>query len=337
MEAEPGGTLDGALEQPHQWGGPGRSAPGLPRTLRRVRSGGRAGHLRGPGGRSLGGRAQPHDGGPLGRGPDELVRARATGAEVAARHGGSGGHAALCAALDGFCAAVDEALAPGAAPSVGPRRVTSCWPPTRRSSRRCRTPSSFRASAPACEPLLARRSGPGGRAGAAMIDRDRRRVGRLEPLLEARADEVAAVAGLAPRSPARSWRACRPGSGRRRRRWRRRPGGDGPRAHRPRTEPRGRAPGLRDRVPRLVRDDRDAKKRLRRQREISFLRAHHRAGAPGRGRSRARAREALVRPAAEDIRAPREPLSVGILFAAPTEVPARKIEKDIPSGAHAAP
>ena len=112
---------------------------------------------------------------------------------------GQVGHAALCTALDGFCVAVDEALRPGAAPSVGPAmrdRLLGAYAPLAASLPRAfelqgerdrREPLVVRAllsQVPGLEPLMIDKM-----IGAGL--------GRLEPLLKARADEVAAVAGLA--------------------------------------------------------------------------------------------------------------------------------------------
>jgi hypothetical protein len=111
---------------------------------------------------------------------------------------GQVGHAALCTALDGFCAAVDEALGPGAAPSVGPAmrdKLVAAYAPLAaalprafelQGERNRREPLVVRAllgQVPGLEPLMIDKM-----IGAGL--------GRLEPLLAARADEVAAVAGL---------------------------------------------------------------------------------------------------------------------------------------------
>jgi hypothetical protein len=112
---------------------------------------------------------------------------------------GQVGHAALCTALDGFCAAVDAALAPGAAPSVGAAmrdKLLGAYAPLAAALPRAfelqgerdrREPLVVRAllsQVPGLEPLMIEKM-----IGAGL--------GRLEPLFTARADEVAAVAGLA--------------------------------------------------------------------------------------------------------------------------------------------
>jgi hypothetical protein len=111
---------------------------------------------------------------------------------------GQVGHVALRTALDGFCAAVDEALGPGVAPSVGPamrERLLAAYAPLAAALPRAfelqgerdrREPLVVRAllgQVPGLEPIMIDKM-----IGAGL--------GRLEPLLKARADEVAAVAGL---------------------------------------------------------------------------------------------------------------------------------------------
>jgi hypothetical protein len=183
-------------------------------------------------------------------------------------------HAALCTALDGFCAAVDEALVPGAAPSVGPAmrdKLLAAYAPLAavlprafelQGERDRREPLVVRAllgQVQGLEPLMIDKL-----IGAGL--------GRLEPLLKARADEVAAVAGLSPEIAAavvarvQAWKRETPAA----------------------LATPDRTATAREIVAlvRVLSDehrafedaargwseiDRDAKKRLRRQREVSFL------------------------------------------------------------------
>jgi len=111
---------------------------------------------------------------------------------------GQVGHDALTAALDGFGAAVDELLRPGAAPTVGPAqrdKLLAAYAPLMatlpaafelQGERDRREPIVVRAllaQVPGLEPLMVDKLMAAG-------------LTRLEALFQARADEVAAVTGL---------------------------------------------------------------------------------------------------------------------------------------------
>jgi hypothetical protein len=249
---------------------------------------------------------------------------------------GQVGHAALATALDGFCAAVDEVLRPGGAPSIGPElrnKLLPAYAPLAsvlpnafelQGERDRREPLVVRAllgQVPGLEPLMIDKLIAAG-------------LGRLEPLFQARADEAAVVAGLAPDVAAalvarvQAWRRENPAA----------------------LATPDRMASARELVA-LVRrletehaafedaargwseTSRDAKKRLRRQREVSFLQLTI---------VLARLGEVDLAIGLEKLAFARRIEELGrlvsrlapALAAAP---PARKNEKDLPPGAHAAP
>ena len=249
---------------------------------------------------------------------------------------GQVGHAALCTALDGFCAAVDEALSPGAAPSIGPAmrdRLLGAYAPLAAAMPRAfelqgerdrREPLVVRAllgQVPGLEPLMIDKM-----IGAGL--------GQLEPLLAARADEMAAVAGLAREVAAavvarvQAWKRETPAA----------------------LATPDRSATARELVA-LVRalsdehrafedaargwseSDRDAKKRLRRQREVSFLQITI---------VLARFGEVELAMELEKLSFSRRLQELGrlvsrfppaILFTAPAEGPGSKLERDTSSNA----
>src|SRR5439155_23268699 len=108
------------------------------------------------------------------------------------------GNDALCAALDGFDAALEAALAPGAPPTVaGPSRdaLLAAYAPLvatlprafeldgERDRREPLVVRALLAQVPGLDPLMAQKLMAAG-------------LGRLETLLTAKPDEIAAVAGI---------------------------------------------------------------------------------------------------------------------------------------------
>jgi hypothetical protein len=250
---------------------------------------------------------------------------------------GQVGHTALTAGLDAFCAAVDEALAPGAAPTVtGATRdkLLAAYAPLVAA-----LPSAFelQGERDRREPLVVRALlGQVSGLEPLMIDRMiAAGLGRLEPLFKARADEIAAVAGLAPAVAAaivarvQAWRRANPAA----------------LATPDRNATARELVGLVEELDANHRAfeeasrgwteaDRDAKKRLRRERELTFLQICIVLARLGEvdlalaleKHSFARRLEELGRLVARfpPVTAPRPEATV------------HKIDREIPSGAHAA-
>jgi hypothetical protein len=253
---------------------------------------------------------------------------------------GQVGHATLCTALDGFCVAVDGALAPGTAPTVGPTmrdKLLAAYAPLTAALPRA---FELQGERDRREPLVVRALlGQVQGLEPLMIDKlIGAGLGRLEPLLKARADEVAAVAGI-PREVAtavvvrvQAWKRETPAV----------------LATPDRTATarelialvRALADGHRafeDAARGWSEIDRDAKKRLRRQRDVSFLQITI---------VLARFGEVDLALALEKLSFARRLEELGrlvsrfpaaVLFAAPAEGPAIKFERDTSSGAPAAP
>jgi hypothetical protein len=252
---------------------------------------------------------------------------------------GQVGHAALSTALGGFCVAVDETLKPGAAATVETAtrdKLLAAYEPLAAALPRAfelqgerdrREPLVVRAllgQVPGLEPLMIDKM-----IGAGL--------GRLEPLLKARADEVTAVAGV-PREVAAAVVA-------RVQVWKRETPAVLATPDRTATarellalvralSEQHRA--FEDAARGWSEIDRDAKKRLRRQRDVSFLQITI---------VLARFGEVDLALALEKLSFARRLEELGrlvsrfpaaILFA-PAEAPAHKIERDTSSGAPAAP
>jgi hypothetical protein len=252
---------------------------------------------------------------------------------------GQVGHDALTGALDGFGAAVDELLRPGAPPTIGPPqrdKLLAAYAPLvaalpaafeLQGERDRREPIVVRAllaQVPGLEPLMVDKLMAAG-------------LTRLEALFQARADEVAAVTGLAGElasaivARVQAWKRATPAA---------LATPDRPAAAR---ELAGLVDALQaqhttfeDAARGWSEADREAKRRLRRQREVTFLQITI---------VLARLGEVDLALALERCSFERRLEELGRLMtrlpraaqAAATDGQVRKAEREVQSGAHAAP